>query len=443
MKYKILELTKDNERSYLEQVANLEQVVLANMEERGQKGQLFPTGAEDISTYIHSKENTVLVAVDEQGNVIAATYITQGQNAFIYNDITKYFKYGDKYDEYVKGLYPSELEYKRDMLETYQIKIEAYKYAKEKVLREFPQYGGDIMAFLEHELQEPNNGFHEKSKLREKLNSYMSEYIQKMESAKPGVSEMYQRFYWFTADKISKEFGKENVKPNSIDAKELETFLSEEEREYQKILESGPLIIHERPNFDIEKYYTSTSSNAIELDTYITDPRDRKSGLARILLLEGIDKHMKEFFVKPENQEIFLCSTLHRDNLSSKYVSEFFGLTDSLYVKRRDGINREVHICKIGRDEYENYLNHMRKRVAVLYGYNPNGISISREDRLNVLMEQLQYEEGEINRLQSVAPNNQRYNGHIDFAQRKIDKVASLKKKVEELQETKKEEGER
>ena len=118
MKYKILELTKDNERSYLEQVANLEQVVLANMEERGQKGQLFPTGAEDISTYIHSKENTVLVAVDEQGNVIAATYITQGQNAFIYNDITKYFKYGDKYDEYVKGLYPSELEYKRDMLET-------------------------------------------------------------------------------------------------------------------------------------------------------------------------------------------------------------------------------------------------------------------------------------------------------------------------------------
>ena len=400
----------------------------------------------DLLPYMEQKYDMIkfkIAKVDEQGNVIAATYITQGQNAFIYNDITKYFKYGDKYDEYVKGLYPSELEYKRDMLETYQIKIEAYKYAKEKVLREFPQYGGDIMAFLEHELQEPNNGFHEKSKLREKLNSCMSEYIQKMESAKPGVSEMYQRFYWFTADKISKEFGKENVKPNSIDAKELETFLSEEEREYQKILESGPLVIHERPNFDIEKYYTSTSSNAIELDTYITDPRDRKSGLARILLLEGIDKHMKEFFVKPENQEIFLCSTLHRDNLSSKYVSEFFGLTDSLYVKRRDGINREVHICKIGRDEYENYLNHMRKRVAVLYGYNPNGISISREDRLNVLMEQLQYEEGEINRLQSVAPNNQRYNGHIDFAQRKIDKVASLKKKVEELQETKKEEGER
>ena len=49
MKYKILELTKDNENSYLKQVANLEQVVLANMEERGQKGQLFPTGAEDIS----------------------------------------------------------------------------------------------------------------------------------------------------------------------------------------------------------------------------------------------------------------------------------------------------------------------------------------------------------------------------------------------------------
>ena len=46
---------------------------------------------------------------------------------------------------------------------------------------------------------------------------------------------------------------------------------------------------------------------------------------------------MEQFFDDESEQEIFLCSTLHRDNLSSKYVSEFFGLTDSLYVKRRDG----------------------------------------------------------------------------------------------------------
>ena len=76
MNFKLEELTKDNEAQYLEQVANLEQVVMENMEARGQTGQLFPTGREDISAYAHSKENSVFVAVDENGKVIAATYIT-------------------------------------------------------------------------------------------------------------------------------------------------------------------------------------------------------------------------------------------------------------------------------------------------------------------------------------------------------------------------------
>ena len=83
MNFKLEELTKDNEAQYLEQVANLEQVVMENMEARGQSGQLFPTGREDISAYAHSKENSVFVAVDENGKVIAATYITQGQQPYV------------------------------------------------------------------------------------------------------------------------------------------------------------------------------------------------------------------------------------------------------------------------------------------------------------------------------------------------------------------------
>ena len=71
MNFKLEELTKDNEAQYLEQVANLEQVVMENMEARGQSCQLFPTGREDISAYAHSKENSVFVAVDENGKVVA------------------------------------------------------------------------------------------------------------------------------------------------------------------------------------------------------------------------------------------------------------------------------------------------------------------------------------------------------------------------------------
>ena len=50
---KIIEVNVNNENKYLNQIANLEEQVLQNMEANGQIGQLFITGAEDISEYIH------------------------------------------------------------------------------------------------------------------------------------------------------------------------------------------------------------------------------------------------------------------------------------------------------------------------------------------------------------------------------------------------------
>ena len=143
---------------------------------------------------------------------------------------------------------------------------------------------------------------------------------------------------------------------------------------------------------------------------------------------------MEQFFENESEQEIFLCSTLHRDNLSSKYVSEFFGLTDSLYVKRRDGRDREVHICRVERDEYKKYLDHIKKKVAILYGYNPEGIAIPASEEIEILKEQLGYEQREISRLKR-ARTAQTYNGKINFKQRKIEKIISLNERIKELQE--------
>lgn len=435
MNFKVLELTKENEKDYLDQVVNLEQIVLKNMEERGQIGQLFPTGKEDISEYAHSKENTVLIAVDNNGKVIAATYITQGQKPFTYNDITKYFKYGDEYNKYIKETYESQTDYKRDMLDTYKMKIEAYKYAKSKILEEFSEYNGNLMKFLDHELNEENNRYHEKSALREKLNMYMSEYIQSKEKENPGLQDKYEKFYWFTSSDIAKEFGKTGVRPYDKDAKEFEKILEQEkeDEEYKNLLKKGPLVIHEKPQFDVKKYYSARTSNSIELDTYITDPNDRREGLARILVFEGISKHINRYFENPENQEIFLCSTLHRNNLSSKYVSEFFGLKDNLFVKRRDGRDREVHICKIGKNEYKDYLMHQSKKLAVLYGYNPKSIYVTNQEKLNILKEQLHYEQEEAERLK-VAKTEQAFNGKFDFEKRKTKKIENLKEKIKNVQ---------
>lgn len=112
-----------------------------------------------------------------------------------------------------------------------------------------------------------------------------------------------------------------------------------------------------------------------------------------------------------QSQEIFLCSTLHRDNLSSKYVSEFFGLTDSLFVNRRQERDREVHICRIGREEWREYLLKLSDKLAVLYGYNPNQKHIPETITKRILEDQLAYEQAEHARLVSARTSDRNFKG--------------------------------
>lgn len=425
---KCIELTKDNYKKYISQVEELEQLVSERMIQEGRIGQFFTTGKEGIEEYILSTENTVMVATDEENKIQSATYITQGQAPFTYNDITKYFKFGEKYKEYVKSSYPSELEYKRDILKIYEIKLKAFEYAKNKVLKECPQYNGDIMEYLKNELAQKDNQFHEKSNLREGINKYMSEYIEKLAIEDKSICSLYDKFYWIVSKDISKIFEKETHIQNST-MKEYEMLIdSQKSQEYNEILSKGPLKIFEDPDFDASKYFSANTKNSIEIDTYITNPDSRQSGLARIIVYEGLKKHIKKHFENSENNEIFLCSTLHRDNISSKYVSEFFGLKDSLYVQRRNGRNREVHICKISRDEYEDYLNNMEDKLVTLYGYNPQNKKISDQKRLNIIEEQIKYENEQIESLK--VKSQGKYKGSFDGLTRKTKKIQELKEKA-------------
>ena len=429
---KVIELTKENEEQYLDQIVELEQITLDAMKKEGREGQLFVTGKEDISKYVHSDENSVIVAVNEKGKVEATTYITQGQKPFTYNDITKYFKYGEQYRQYVKSQYKSEQAYKKDMLEMYNTKLQAFKYAKDRLLAEHPKKAG-VKEWLEAELKE--NDFHEKSELREKINQYMSQYI--MKNYNSNIQKKYEQFYWINAEEISKEFGKKISELNER-TQEYESFI---QPEYEEILKNSKLKIYEKPEFETEKYYSANTNNAVELDTYITLPRDRNSGLARIIVYEGIKKHIEKHFQNPENSEIFLCSTLHRDNLSSKYVSEFFGLKDSLYVNRRKGRDREVHITKIPREQAMEYLVSVSDKLAVLYGYNPNNKHISNNTKKRVLEEQLKYEEDEHNRLKRAKTVDKKLNGiNVKFIDSKLRKIKRLKEQIQEISKDKSEE---
>ena len=398
------------------------------MKKEGREGQLFATGKEDISEYVHSDENSVIVAVNENGKVEATTYITQGQKPFTYNDITKYFKYGEQYRQYVKSQYKSEQAYKKDMLEMYNTKLQAFKYAKDRLLAENPEKVG-VKKWLEAELKE--NDFHEKSELRENLNRYMSEYI--IQNYGKEIAKKYEMFYWITLEDIEAEFGKRNGEESS-EIQDYETFM-EEEKEYAELMHKGKLKIHEEPEFDETQYYTANTGNAVELDTYLTNPHNRSVGLARIILYNGIQKHIEQFFKNPQNKEIFLCSTLHRDNLSSKYVSEFFGLKDSLYVNRRQGRDREVHICRIPREKAMEYLTDMYDKIAVLYGYNPNNKNIPASRQLQILQEQLEYEEKEKKRLIKAKTIDGKLKGiNHKFIPEKERKVLRLKQRIQKVE---------
>lgn len=385
---RIIEVTKDNYSKYLVQITGLEEAVFKKMEAEGQDGQFFTTGYDDILEYVLSKENTVLVAIDENDKVMAATYITEGQIPYTYNDITKYFKTGKSYQDWVKNQYSSEAEYKNDMLDAYKLKIQSYNYAKDKVLGENPQYT-QILEFLNHELNEFGNSFHEKSVLRESINKYMSEYVKQA-----GAQQLYERFYWTTASDISKVFEKDVSCSNDM-------------LEYEEILNHMNIDSIEDPEIDnISQYYTSNTNNSVEIDTYITDPNARDSGIAKILVYEGIKKYIGSHFKDSNTKEMFLCSTLHRLNVSSKYVSEFFGLKDSLYVNRRFGRTREVHIKRISSEESQDYLDNMYDKLAVLNDYNPKNKEISRDTMLSILREEINIRKNEANRLRKLKLNS-------------------------------------
>jgi len=426
---KIVELTKENENEYLDQIAELEQIALEVMRKEGREGQLFATGKEDISEYVHSDENTVIVATDAKGQVQATTYVTQGQKPFTYNDITKYFKYGKNYKQHVKSEYSSEEQYQKDMLRMYVIKIKAFEYAKKRILAEHPEVG-DIQSYLEQEIKA--NGFHEKSELREKINRYMSEYMAQNFGAE--IIKKYEQFYWITAGDIFEESGKK-CNMGSEDVGQYESFI-QAQSDYETVLREQPLVIHEEPEFEESQYYSANTDNSVELDTYITAPNCRSAGTARIIIFEGIKKHVNRHFKNPENKEIFLCSTLHRDNLPSKYVSEFFGLTDSLYVKRRQGRNREVHICRIPREQAMEYLTSISDKLAVLYGYNPSQKHISTSTRLKVLKEQLEYEKKQHSGLQKARATDKKFSGiNVRFIEGKAQKIKRLEQEIKEIEE--------
>ena len=437
--YTVIEVTKENEEQYLQGIVELEEIVLNKMEQDGKIGQLFITGEEGIKEYINSNSNHVIIAVknNENNTTISAAYITQGQVDFTYNDITKYFKCDANYQKYVRTKYP-DTEFEKAIREVYIEKICAFKYARDIVLKESnvenltemdeKEKNNVFLKMVEQEYNDPQNQFHEKSEIRDSLNKYMSLY---MKYIKKDI-ERYQDFYWIDFDYLKRNLN-EDIGNKMKGTSEFCNFDVTMDT-YDKVLQYQKYKIYDKSHCnDISKYYSANTSNTIELDTYITHPENRENGIARILTFEGIKKSVETVLKNENNKEVFLVSTLHQENLSSKYVSEFFGLKDYLFVNRRNGRDRQVHINMIPREKADEYIANMEKKIAVLYNYNPNNIFINREEKIKILKDQINYEVGELGRLNAIKDiqEKKKYTGYIRGKQCKIEGLRKLVKKLE------------
>ena len=69
---------------------------------------------------------------------------------------------------------------------------------------------------------------------------------------------------------------------------------------------------------------------------------------------------------------LYNMTTLHKENLSSKNVSEFFELNDYIFVNRRNGRDRQVHIVRIAREDITDYINRIQNKLERSYNYNKN-----------------------------------------------------------------------
>ena len=368
-KYYLFEINEKHtptiQRKYAKEIESLEKYVSDKLQEQGKGHIFFTTGYDDIYSYIKDRDVTVMECQDDYYKIISAAYITQGQGLYTYNDLSKYFKFNKEYVDYAKTKYdPKELcsiEY-----ETFMKKIKGYKYAKALIEKEL-----NITDLVDYFQNEKKKGtFDEHDRVREKVNRYIYDYFRDNKD-RIGFTEL-DRFYLLKFSDL------QNCEDNEIRTK-CENETEENKKLYEEygqlidLFDLNDSILPDENNFEYLKrenfktYFDANPFNTIELDTYMVHPDNRKKGLAKIVTFEGLKIQIKKLLAKrPSLKEIFISATIHQDNEPSKRVTTSFGKFDTLYIKRRTGINREVYFCRIDKKNLQEFIRKNEEKIAKL-----------------------------------------------------------------------------
>lgn len=366
------------QRKFARDLDDLEQYVSNDLDKDGRKEEFFPTGYDDVLDYIRDRDVTVVVCQYNNEKIISGSYVTQGQGLYTYNDLSKYFKFNKEYVEYAKTKYdPKEL--CSIMYETFMKKIRGYKYAKEKIAKEL-----GVNDVLNHcKIEKAKGKFDERNKVREKVNRYIYDYFNENnnENGKIGFKEL-DRFYLLKFSDL------ENCGDNSIKIKcqnetEENKTLYKEYGELLDLFDLNSSILPDGNGYTylkpdgFKKYFDANPFNTIELDTYMVHPENRRRGLARVVTFEGLKIQLDKLLKKrPELEQIYISATIHQNNEASKRVTKFFGNFDTLYIKRRTGINREVYFCKIEKKELYEFYRKIEQKIKKIKDLAENNDNI-------------------------------------------------------------------
>ena len=366
MEVKIIRLNKDNCKDYPTQMYQLGEQIKEENILNNKTGQFFGTNEDAIKRYIELNTSEVFVAVNSNDEVVGYAFTNLNVPQNTNSDYTKYFHTTIDYKNNLANNFSDIKDYNRYVTKEYLRKIIIFD-EKAREITEDPERnknGFDIAEFIENQVE--NNTFYENNFLRRVINIEMSKEYAKMDK-----TTAFAEIYFYGINDIDRKLLEELYQETGYTVP-LDTLISN----YELFLKYQEPNFIEQPNFDLEPFFGVESKNSLEINTYAVRSDYRSAGLAKAMLYETLKAMFAIYFENPENNEIYLVSTIHNSNTNSQEVLGAFGIDKYLYVERMKDQNRRVYIHKINKEDLQEFLYEIELEILMEYNYYSENFGI-------------------------------------------------------------------
>lgn len=363
---KIIRLNKDNYKDYPTQMYQLGEQIKEENILNNKTGQFFGTNEDAIKRYIELNTSEVFVAVNSNDEVVGYAFTNLNVPQNTNSDYTKYFHTTIDYKNNLANNFSDIKDYNRYVTKEYLRKIIIFD-EKAREITEDPERnknGFDIAEFIENQVE--NNTFYENNFLRRVINIEMSKEYAKMDK-----TTAFAEIYFYGINDVDRKLLEELYQETGYTVP-LDTLISN----YELFLKYQEPNFIEQPNFDLEPFFGVESKNALEINTCAVRSDYRSAGLAKAMLYETLKAMFAIYFENPENNEIYLVSTIHNSNTNSQEVLGAFGIDKYLYVERMKDQNRRVYIHKINKEDLQEFLYEIELEILMEYNYYSENFGI-------------------------------------------------------------------